>query len=67
MDTANLRAVLPHYVAILLLSLLVLGVTGAVLGEPSIWVQLVVVVVVVAVYRVVLGRLGLLPDAWMGR
>jgi hypothetical protein len=64
MDADHLRSVLPHYVAILLLSLLVLGGARATLGEPTIWIQLAVVIVVVVAYRVVLGRLGYLPDAW---
>ena len=63
-DTDTLREVVPHYVAMLLVAFLVLGVARTFLGELGFWIELAVVFGVVALYRVVVGRLGYLPSSW---
>jgi hypothetical protein len=63
-DTETLREVVPHYVAMLVVALLVLSVARTVVGELGFWLELAVGFAVVATYRIVVGRLGYLPDSW---
>ena len=63
-DTDGLREAIPHYVAMLLVLFLVLGVIQRTAGETSFWVDIAVIVVVVFGYQVGGTRRGLAPGSW---
>lgn len=54
----------PHYVASLLLILLVVGAVRVAVGNLGILVELPVVVAVVLAYPTIVRRLGVAPAAW---
>jgi len=64
MDTDQLKELVPHYVAMLLLVFLALTLVRATVGELDFWTELVVVVVLVFAYRPIVARLGIAPSAW---
>lgn len=64
MDTAQLKELAPHYIAMLILVFGVLAVVRAAVGELSFWVELVIIVVLVFAYRPVVMRLGIGPSVW---
>lgn len=64
MDTDQLKELVPHYVAMLLLVFLVLAVLRAVVGDLGFWVELVVIFVTVFAYRPAVVRLGVAPSQW---
>jgi len=64
MDWGNLRQVLPHYVALVLILLLVLSVLQSFIPDLSIWIQLVVAVIIGILYPQVIRALGLEPESW---
>ena len=64
MDTDRLKAVAPHYAAMVLLSIVALMIARAAVGELGFWLEIVIVFVVVFAYRPVVARLGLEPDVW---
>lgn len=64
MNTDRLKAVAPHYAAMVLLSIVALSVARLVVGDLGFWVELAVVFVVVFAYRPVVAFLGLEPAVW---
>lgn len=64
MDTDRLRELVPHYVAMLILVYIVLGALRATVGDQGFWIELVIIVVLVSLYRPVVMRLGVGPSAW---
>ncbi len=64
MDISGLKELLPHYVALMILVVLVLTAVQAVAGEIGFWTELVIVLAVVIVYRPVVVRLGVAPSGW---
>jgi len=64
MNVERQLGLVPHYVANLLMVLLVIGVVRAVAGDVGIVVELVVVVAVVLVYPSLVRWLGVEPSAW---
>lgn len=63
-DTGKIVALVPHYVAMLVLVVLVVGGLRTVLGEAIVAVELVAVLVVVFLYPFAVRRLGYAPDFW---
>jgi hypothetical protein len=63
-DTAKLLELLPHYVAMLLLVFLAVGILRRVLPGVSLVVEFVVVLAVVFAYPFVVRRLGYAPRYW---
>lgn len=66
-DTDRLVEVVPHYVAMLVLVFLVLGVLRTAVGELSFWIELVIVLVVAIGYQTLVKRLGVAPASWQNR
>jgi hypothetical protein len=64
MDTDRLKAVAPHYAAMVLLSMAALTITRLAVGQIGFWVELAIVFGVVFAYRPVVAQLGLEPDVW---
>lgn len=64
MDTENLIELIPHYVAMLFLIFVVLGVVRRIAGEQGFWIDLVIIAVVVFSYRPLVLRLGIAPTLW---
>lgn len=64
MDRDTVVELIPHYVAMLVLVYLVLGVVDATTGGVSFWVELAIIVVVVALYRPVVAYLDVAPSHW---
>jgi hypothetical protein len=64
MDTDQLKELVPHYVAMLVLVFLVLGIVQAIVGEVGFWVELGIIVVAAAAYRPLVTRLGIGPSSW---
>lgn len=66
-DTDRLVEVVPHYVAMLVLVFLVLGVLRTAVGELSFWIELVIVLVIAIGYQTLVKRLGVAPASWQNR
>lgn len=66
-NTDHLVEVIPHYVAMLLLVFLVLGVINFAVGELSFWIELVIVLVIALGYQSAVKRLDLAPSSWEKR
>ena len=64
MDTDRLIELAAHYVAMLLVWLLVLTGMRALVGELGFWIEVAVIVVVVLLYRLIVQQLGIAPRAW---
>ncbi|AGB39038.1 hypothetical protein [Natronococcus occultus] len=64
MDTDLLIELVPHYVAMLVLVFLVLGILRAVAGDLGFWVELAIIFVVVFLYRPAVQLLDVAPSAW---
>lgn len=64
MDTDRLLELGAHYVAMLLVWLVVITGLRALVGEMSFWIELAVIVVVVLAYRFIVQQLGITPRAW---
>jgi len=64
MNIDGLKELAPHYVALMILVVLVLSVTQAVVGEVGFWMELVIVLAVVFAYRPIVIRLGVAPSGW---
>jgi hypothetical protein len=64
MDRDQLIELVPHYVAMLILVFVVLGIVQAVVGEIGFWFEFAIVVVVVFAYRPIVLRLGMGPSIW---
>lgn len=64
MDKDQLLDVIPHYIAMMLLVFLVLGVIRRFIGDIGFWVELVIIFLVVFAYRPVVMQLGVGPNAW---
>lgn len=63
-DKEQLLELVPHYVAMLLLVFLVLAVVRELVGDLGFWVEFVLIVVVVFLYRPVVVQLGIAPSSW---
>ncbi|WP_137285561.1 hypothetical protein [Halorussus salinisoli] len=64
MDRDRLIELAAHYVAMLLMWLVVITGLRALVGELSFWIELAVIVVVVLAYRLIVQQLGIAPRAW---
>lgn len=64
MDTDRLKAVAPHYAAMVLLSIVALSIARFAVGQLGFWIELVIVFVVVFAYRPAVALLGLEPEVW---
>jgi len=64
MDTDGLKELAPHYIAMLVLVVLVLTVVQTAVGEIGFWLELAIVLVVVFAYRPIVVRLGVAPSGW---
>jgi hypothetical protein len=64
MDIAQLKELAPHYIAMLILVFGVLGIVRTAGGEPSFWIELVIIAVIVFAYRPIVMRLGIGPSGW---
>lgn len=64
MDTDRITAVAPHYVAMVLLAILVFAAVEAVVGPVDFWAELLIIALVVFSYRPAVMRLGIGPSAW---
>lgn len=54
----------PHYLAMLILIFLVLGVVRVTVGELGFWIELVIVLVIAFVYPPLVRRLDVAPSSW---
>lgn len=64
MDTDQLKELVPHYVAMLILVFGGLAVVRAAVGEIGFWTELAIVLLIVLAYRPIVLRLGVAPSAW---
>ena len=64
MDKESLIELVPHYLAMLILVFLVLGIVRATAGYLGFWVELAIIAVVVFAYRPAVQRLGFAPSMW---
>ncbi|WP_436923201.1 hypothetical protein [Halosimplex amylolyticum] len=63
-DKGDLLELAAHYVVILVIVTVVLAVVRSVVGDVGFWVELAVIVVLVALYRPLVKSLGMEPSAW---
>ncbi len=63
-DRDDLVELAPHYVAMLLLTFVALGIVRSILPGLGTLQEFVVIVVIVFLYRPAVQRLGLGPSAW---
>lgn len=66
-DTDQIVEAIPHYVAMLLIVFLVLGVIRTAVGELSFWIELVIVLVIAVGYQSLVKYLDLAPSSWEKR
>ena len=64
MDTDQLKELVPHYLAMILIVFVSLTVLRAAVGDVGFWPELVVVVAIAFAYRPVVVRLGVAPSVW---
>lgn len=64
MDTDQLKELVPHYIAMLVLAFGAIAILRAALGEPSFWIELVIIAVIVFAYRPIVKELGIGPSEW---
>jgi len=64
MVNKKLSELVPHYIAMLILVFLVLGVARRGFGELGFWPELVIIVLVVFLYRPMVLALGVAPSVW---
>jgi len=64
MDVDALKELAPHYIALMILVVLVLTVVQAVVGEIGFWAELAIVLGLVFAYRPIVVRLGVAPSGW---
>ena len=64
MDTDGLPELLAHYLLLVLLVVLAVGLLNVVADDPSFWYELTLVAVVVFAYRPAIFLLGVAPDRW---
>lgn len=64
MDTAKLMELAPHYIAMLILVFGSLAIVRAAVGDLSFWIELIIIVVIVFIYRPIVVRLGVGPRTW---
>ena len=64
MDTDQLKELVPHYLAMLILVFGVLAIARWTMGELSFWIEVVIIAVIVFAYRPIVMRLGIGPVGW---
>ncbi len=64
MDLDHVIAVVPHYIAMLLIIAGALSVINALVGDLGFWIELAVVIVIASLYRPIVLRLGIAPEPW---
>lgn len=64
MDKNQLLELAPHYIAMLVLVFLILEGVQAAVGGIGFWVELVLIVVIVFLYRPIVVKLGIAPSSW---
>ena len=64
MDTDQIKELVPHYLAMLLLVFGTLTVVRTAVGEIGFWTELAIVVLVVFAYRPIVVRLDVAPSVW---
>lgn len=68
MDADRLRERLsgftPHYIAMLVLILLVVAIVRAVVGDVSIWIEVAIVIISALAYCQIVRVLGIAPSGW---
>jgi hypothetical protein len=64
MDRDQILELVAHYLVIVVIVTVVLGVVRTAVGELGFWLELAVVVVIVALYRPVVKAIGMEPSAW---
>lgn len=64
MNTKRQKQLIPHYVAVVVLTVVTLGVVQELAGGG--WINLLAVVVVVLTYPTLVRLLGVEPAAWSG-
>ncbi len=64
MNVDALKELAPHYIALMILVVLVLTVVQAAVGEIGFWAELAIVLVIVFAYRPIVVRLGVAPSGW---
>jgi hypothetical protein len=64
MDRETILELVPHYLALVILLILVLAAVRAVAGEIGFWVELGIAFVIAIVYRPLVQYLGYAPSAW---
>ena len=64
MDVRDIYELAPHYVVMLSLSFIVLGIVRRVVGDLGFWIEFAIIGVVVFSYRPIVVRLGYAPSRW---
>lgn len=64
MDKEVLLELVPHYVAMVVLVLLVLTLVRLLVGDLGFWVELAIIIVLVFAYRPAVQALGVAPEIW---
>jgi hypothetical protein len=64
MDTDRIMEVAPHYVAMVLLAILVFSVVENLVGPVNFWTEIVIIALVVFSYRPAVMALGYGPSSW---
>lgn len=63
-DVDRLAELAPHYLALLFVLFLVVGVIRATVGELGLWIELLILLAISFAYPPFVRRLGIAPSAW---
>jgi len=64
MDRSQILELVAHYLVIVVIVTILLGVVRAAVGDLGFWAELAVVVAIVALYRPAVKAIGMEPSAW---
>jgi hypothetical protein len=63
-DTGKFVALLPHYLAMLVLAIIVASIVRVIVGEANLVFEFAAVLIVVFLYPFAIRRLGYAPEIW---
>ena len=66
-DKDRLVEVAPHYIAMLLVMFLVLGIVRSIVGEIDFWTELLILIIIATAYPFLVRYLGVAPSSWENR
>lgn len=67
MNTDQLKELVPHYLAMLIVVFAGITVLRAAVGDLGFWIEFLIVLAIAFAYRPIVLRLGIAPSSWEQR